>query len=72
MAATCSEGAKPRRTVRIHDPNDRQITCGTVGASICGRQYLKQSLRNDSELNMEVIGTHFPPNVIPVGFGFLV
>jgi len=34
MAATCSEGSKPGRTVRIHDPNDRQITCGTVAASI--------------------------------------
>jgi hypothetical protein len=30
MGATCSEGASPRRMVRIQEPNERQIVCGTV------------------------------------------
>ena len=34
MAATCSEGANPGRTVRIHEPKDCQIRVGFVAERI--------------------------------------
>ena len=34
MAATCSEGVKPGRTVRIHEPNDCQTRCGLLAERI--------------------------------------
>src|SRR3990172_8102721 len=35
MATTYSEGARPDRTVRIQEPNDRQTDLGAVAAGIC-------------------------------------
>src|SRR3970040_45221 len=35
IAARCSEGARPDRTVRIQEPNDRQTDLGVVAARIC-------------------------------------
>jgi len=39
MATTCSEGASPGRTVRIHEPNDCQTRRGFRAARICRRPW---------------------------------
>jgi hypothetical protein len=59
MAVTSSEGASPRRMVRIQEPKERQIRR-------CGGENLKQSLGDESELDVAVIGIEFAPDAITV------
>ena len=60
-----------RRQTRTDRPNPRAKRAPNQPRDR-GRQYLKQSLRDESELNVAVISRHFPSYGITVGFGFSV
>lgn len=60
MAATCSEGASPGRMVRIQEPKERQIVCGTVADSRTGAELLFQVFADRYERASLLITSNLP------------
>jgi hypothetical protein len=67
MATTCSERASPGRPVRIHTPKDCQTSEGFVA-----ERDLKQSLGDETELDVAMVGGDLTADGVAVGIRLAV
>ena len=67
MATTCSEGASPRRTVRIHELKNCQTSEGFVA-----ERNLKQSLGDETEVDVARVGGDLTADGVAVGIRLVV